>query len=195
MSNVNVTSLKKTIPHGTIITAGSDAARGMRVHDMAEELYGKMNRGRGADFPDVRNDIKSRKKGTNAAMSVGTMSIPEIIATPFKQSPLYEKLHTITEVSIDEDDFGIQRIGETEIVHVHEMTDEIERDYETCRALYAKGLTRPATTKEAPFGYFEEIYRDTGSPNQRKFRIRSTAWQKIKTASKTAEQRDKLFEF
>ena len=195
MSNIKITGLKKAIPEGTIITADSDAARGMQVHDMAESVYGKMHRGRGADYPNVRNDIKSRKKGTNAAMSIGTMSIPEIVSTPFKQSPLYEKLHTITEVSIDENDMGIQIVGKSEIVRVHEMMDEIERDYETCRALYAKGLTRPATTKEAPFGYFEEIYRETGNPNQRKFRIRSTGWQKIKTASKTAELRDKLFEF
>ena len=190
-----ITGIKKSIPTGTVITADSNAARGMQVHDLAENLYGRMNRGRGADYPEALGDIKSRKKGTNAAMSVGTMSIREIIATPFKQSPLFGKLQHIVEVSIDEDIFGGQTVGESELVRVHEMSREIESDYETCRALYAKGLTRPATTEEAPFGYFEKIYQEGVSPDQRKFRIRSTGWSRIKTASRTAELRDKLFEF
>jgi hypothetical protein len=193
--SVTVTGIKKTISKGTAITADSNAVRGMQVHDLAENLYGKMNRGRGADYPELLSDIKSRKKGTNAAVSIGTMRIQEIIATPFKQSPLFEKLYSIVEISIDEDIFGGQTVGESELIHVHEMAEEIERDYETCRKLYARGLTRPATTEEAPFGYFEKIYQEGVSPDQRKFRIRSTGWSKIKTASRTAELRDKLFEF
>lgn len=167
----------------------------MQVHDMAEGIYGKMNKGQGADFPDVRNDIKSRKTDTNAAMTVGSMTIPDIVSTPFKQTTLYQKLHTVTEVSIDEDYRGKQTVGKSELVRVHEMINEIERDYETCRSLLAKGLTRPATTKEAPFGYFEEMYDGRQNSQQRKFRIRSTGWGKIKSASRTAEQRDKFFEF
>jgi hypothetical protein len=194
MNNVTVSGLKKTLTPGTVITADSDAARGMQVHDMVQDLYGtRMNPGRGADYPDTNHEIKSRKKGTNAAMSIGTMSIPEIIATPFKSSPIYNKLNTISEVTIQDTDRATV-IGETELVKVYEMIDQLERDYETARRIFASGDTRPANTKEAPFGYFEEIYRRTGNPNQRKFRIRSNGWNKIKTASRTADTRSKFFD-
>jgi hypothetical protein len=194
MSNVTVSGLKKTLTPGTIITADSDSARGMQVHDMVQDLLGtKMNQGRGADYPEANHEIKSRKKDTNAALSIGTMRIDEIISTPFELSAIAAKLNTIQEVSIYEDN-NLSVIGETELVKVYEMTDEIKRDYETCRSIFARGETRPATTKEAPFGYFEEIYSKSSNPNLRKFRIRSTGWEKIKTASRTADTRSKLFE-
>lgn len=95
---VNLTGLKTKIKPGLMFTReiiekldkGDDGAVGRYLEDMLISEGYNLNRGRGPDLFGVI-DVKSRRFKSKSPMSVGTMSVNDIIKTPWAASNIRKK--------------------------------------------------------------------------------------------------------
>lgn len=148
---------------------------GRAFEDIMEEDYGvQVNRSTGVDDPRFKIEYKTRDLDAVSPQTVATMSVEEIIATPYYQSAIFKKFQqqiriktrNMTIVEAELYDFSPKQIQEV-----------IGRAYEHARAQLTANpsLIRTASGNEGTgyWGYFEATNKS--SPNSRSFRINPNA--------------------
>ena len=146
---------------------------------------------KGVDVDKLNLEMKTRKRGSAAPHTTGSMTYTDIINTPWKDTLFAAKRQRVHE-AIHDDTFT----GKNEIVHESiidmtkpEIQNLLERDYEIARAMLKNaGSTATGTIVGGEFGILEH----KGS-NSWAHRIPNSGYKKIKRIA--ASMFDKLFEF
>jgi hypothetical protein len=147
-----------------------------------------VNTGKGKDLPNEDIEIKSRKNGSSSYHSVGTMTIEDIIKTPYEQSIIYEKFQRQVRVHYD----NTRRIVTNS--RVYDFTDPLIQDkvkeaYEKARQVFIDGYEGDWVRK-SNWGLFE---RKRGY-NSYTFRIPDKAMREFETISSNSRTFKNLFE-
>jgi hypothetical protein len=135
---------------------GGDAGRACEY--LLEDIGISINRGQGCDIPEIGWEVKCRKGTATSAQTVATMRPENVISTPYRLSPIYEKIRkqlrfTSNEldviIAIDLCDFDQPQIQEL-----------LESAYEHARALIKANPAISYTPYEGFWGYFEKTKKD-----------------------------------
>ena len=149
MAKAKLTALKRGLQANETfaknsITYDGPGAVGMMIEDALETRGNKVNRGPGVDLPAMNLESKSRNEDSSSPHSVGSMSIDNIINTPWAGSSLRDK--TITQLRTkwknkDSDTIVITGSKVYDFSSRH-IQDKIEEDYEHARTLLKNGVKK-----------------------------------------------------
>lgn len=172
---LKIKTLKNVIPHGTPVPVakGVDAGNsvGLWVEKHMKDKGFPINKGKGPDLPGM--ELKSRKKGTRSAMSLGNMTTKDIIDTPWEKSAIKEKIKRIALVNWDSD------VGEVTGV------DQIDTVNDDCQAILKDGYeaSRSAITSNTDIKYGGGIYLERKKGENWQLRANTTGLRRLKDAS------------
>jgi hypothetical protein len=98
---VKPTQIKHGIAVGTVLKVdkGNPGAIGMQVHEHIAQHGHNMNPSDGCDMPDLKVEVKSRKRGSRSAHTIGTVSIDTVLNCEYEQTVLYEKSQHVYKVT------------------------------------------------------------------------------------------------
>lgn len=170
-------------------SVGADV--GKVVEDTLEDLGYIVNRGKGVDIPGLGIEVKTRRDGATSARQIGTMTMKDIINTPYRLSPIKDKFQQqfIVKhrdnviISADVYDFSNAQIQAL-----------IEHTFEECRVEMAKyvncsGDTLPSYVRGNDcLGYWEHH-----NSNSYQFRIAGSVMEKLERMAMNCS--NPLFEF
>lgn len=93
--------IKQGIAIGTElhVDPGNHGAIGMQVHDHIAQQGHHMNPSDGCDMPDLKVEVKSRKRDSKSAHTIGTVSIDTVLNCEYEQTVLYEKYQHVYKVT------------------------------------------------------------------------------------------------
>lgn len=139
-SPLKIKTLKNVFQPGTAVPVNKDIIVGNKVgiflENKLEKLGFPVNRGKGADLAGM--EIKSRKRGTTSAITLGSMITDDIINTPWDECAIKKKIERMSIVNWDSDFAEI--IGTDVLDTTSDACQEILRDaYEHARAAIAAG--------------------------------------------------------
>jgi hypothetical protein len=143
---------------------------GRAIEDIFEDEYGvTINRGAGPDSPMFGIDIKSRDLDSVSPQTVATMSVNDIIQTPYRQSAVFEKFQQQIRIKTRNNTIVEADLYDFRPSYIQE---KIESAYEYARAQLIKNPYLRATTSGPDgigrWGYFENT---NNRENSRSFRI------------------------
>ena len=146
---------------------------------------------KGADIKKLDLELKTRKRGSKAPHTTGTMVYDDIISTPWNQTTFAQKRQRIQE-AIHDDTFAVENEIVSEKIYdltKPEIQDLLEHDYEIARAeLDNLGPNATGTIRGGQFGILEHKGGNTWA-----HRIPDSGYQKLKNlASSTV---DDLFDW
>jgi hypothetical protein len=135
--------------------SGNEGNVGKFIEQHMNDRGFKMNTGSGVDLPDYNLEIKTRKRGSKAPHTIGTMTYEDIVKTPYNQSPVFKKLQSQHRVEYDD---NFRQVTNTRVVHLNkpEIQDKFEQSYEACRqSLIQTGNIKQGTVRGGDYGIFE----------------------------------------
>ena len=135
---------------------GGDAGRACEF--LLEDIGFIINRGAGCDIPELGWEVKCRKGTATSAQTVTTMRPENIIATPYKLSPVYEKIKKQLRFTTNDEDIIIS----IDLCNFDQpqIQDLIESAYEHARSLIKANPEISYTPYEGFWGYFEKTKKD-----------------------------------
>jgi hypothetical protein len=142
------------------------------------------------DLPDFKVDNKSRKKGSNAFHTVGSMTNEDILNTPdFKNSRFYHKVQNQNQVTYDPD---FMKVVDVRLVDfdVDITQEKLTEGYADCREQMLAGCTAKEIKSKNGWVVFDRY----GHHNSTRMRITNKAMKKIHNLSGTRDQIKKHFE-
>ena len=142
------------------------------------------------DMPEYNIDNKTRKKGSNANHTVGSMTIPDIIATPaWEETGFYPKVQNQNQVTWDP---IFREVADVKIVDMAlpEIQSKLRDAYEDLRRQLVAGVRTKTITSSNGWAVFDGF----NHPNSYRYRITNTAMKQILTISAMRDSL-KLFDF
>lgn len=131
---------------------------GRAAEDLVESMGIPINRGSGCDIPAVGWEIKTRKHTATSAQTVTAMMPEAIVSTPYRFSPVYEKIKKQLRFTTDDKDV-IVSIDLCDFDQP-QIQDLIEFAYEEARKKISANLDIGYTPYEGLWGYFERTKKD-----------------------------------
>jgi len=188
MTTVKVKNLKKGPKAGDDVPYYQAYGNNGRhfEREFAKNYY--VNTGKGKDMPNEGIEIKSRKNGSSSYHSVGTMTVEDIINTPYERSIIHDKFQQQVRVHYDD----TRRIVTSS--RVYDFTDpliqsRVKEAYEKARTAITNGyLTN--WVRESDWGLFE---KKRGSDSYT-FRIPDNVMKDFETISSNSKTMKKFFE-
>jgi hypothetical protein len=139
---------------GMVLPTNHGGEAGRTVENLIESMGLIFNRGSGQDLPALGIEVKTRELTATSPQTIGSITIKDLISTPYPQSQLCSKFqkqlriktlsHVITEAKIY--NFGLEHIQ-------HKMA----ASYENGRAQVAKDPDQTYYPINGHWGYFERI--------------------------------------
>lgn len=133
VKKVKIKELKETLV-GKIVPQQDSGNVGMYLHDELGKKDKRMNSGPGVDWPYCDTEFKTRNRGSTASHTIGTMTIKDIVQTPYKKSPIREKLRTQRRVEFD-NTFNVVTSDEIVDLDIDFIQESIESAYEEARKI------------------------------------------------------------
>jgi hypothetical protein len=136
---------------------GGDAGRA--CEDLLEDIVGiTINRGQGCDIPEIGWEVKCRKGTATSAQTVAMMRPENIIVTPYRLSPVYEKIQK--QLRFTTNDLDVIIAIDLCDFDQPQIQDLLEAAYENARKLLTKNINLEYTPYEGYWGYFEKTRKD-----------------------------------
>lgn len=142
------------------------------------------------DLPQYNIDNKTRKKGSKASHTVGSMTIDAIKSTPiWEETTFYKKSLNQNQIEWDPDFLEIshQTILDMDLP---EIQSALKNAYDNLRSKILAGDRRKNIVSDCGWAVFDGYNHH----NSYRYRITNKAMQKIKNMSKSRDSRKKLFE-
>lgn len=160
---LKLTGIKPFLQNTEMPTDLPDCHRGQYIEQIFANNGFKINPGRGADFPDIKVDVKSRKIESRSPYTIATCSEKHIIENPYKTSLVFEKFQYWTQplysdtfkeiVSHKNYDFTNKKIQQ-----------RVEQGYNACRDKLINGVD-PKKTYISHKGSYIRFERVKSSKN------------------------------
>lgn len=157
---------------------------GRALEDMIEQDYGiTVNRGAGADSLIFGIEYKTRDLDSISPQTVATMSVDDIINTPYRESNVFKKFQQQIRVKTKDNVIIEADLYDFRPDHIQE---KIEAAYEHARSQLAKDKTMRATVSGPDglgyWGYFENT---NNRENSRSFRINPNGMEDYENMAKS----------
>ena len=191
MKKARVKIIKNNVKIGTRIPLTASASEVGRFVDFTMSKNGhKIDKTGLVDMPDYEVDNKSRKKGSQASHTVGSMTIDDITNTPnFNNTRYRHKVQNQNRVTYDS--------NFSEIVDVHLLDMDIDliqeklaEGYNDCRNQLLQGKR----SKEIKSKNGWVVFDGYGHDNSYRMRIPNTAMKKIQNISGSRDTYKRFFE-
>jgi hypothetical protein len=143
------------------------------------------------DMPEYGIDNKTRKKGSKANHTVGSMTIPAITNTPdWEDTGYFPKAQNQNQVTWDP---VFQEISEVKILDMAlpEIQSKLKEAYEDLRTQVIEGVRTKTITSSNGWAVFDGYCHD----NSYRYRITDKAMKQIKTISAARDALKRNFEF
>jgi hypothetical protein len=178
----------KTSLKGRKVSTNKNGSAGRQIENLVEQDGFIINRGKGCDLqlaPDASVEIKTRDLSATSPQSVGAMKLDAIKVTPYKVSPIYDKIQQQYRVKTKDRVVVTDEIYDFSGWSVQSL---IEEAYEEARKQIIAGNTSDYIygTK---WGYFERTNKKSHSWQ---FRLSDGAMKKLEQLSKSTF--DNIFE-
>jgi len=190
MKSARVKTIKNNIAVGTPIpNFTQDHEAGHWVDQSMIDKGHRVDTTGAVDLPEYGIDNKSRKYGSKASWTIGSMTIDNIIATPnWEDTRFYKKCKNQNQVKYSTD------FMEVVDVHILDMDidliqHKLQQDYTDLRQCVVNG----DRSKEIK-GHWV-VFDGYGHSNSYRMRITNNAMQKIKNISGSRDTVKKLLEF
>jgi hypothetical protein len=147
-------NLIKRLIVGKQLPSNINGDAGRAVERLLEDLGIEINRGSGPDILAIGWEVKSRKETATSAQTVTGMYADEIINTPYKLSPVYEKIKKQLRVTSNDKDviINVQLVDFDQA----QIQDILEAGYEHARKQISKNQNITCTSYKGFYGYFEQ---------------------------------------
>jgi hypothetical protein len=183
----------KGLPTGTPIPMKQHNGNvGRKVEEMYKDRGFNTSKGT-VDLPDYGIEIKTRKNSTTASNTIGSMTIQDIIDTPYKKTTIYQKLQKQQRIKYDDaiDIYGHSTVTSDKTYDFSDpyIQDKLEKDYEILRSKIISGC-RNKEIKASGWAWLDG-YSCTGSY---RFRIPHNTMIDMETISSTAKSFNRHFD-
>jgi hypothetical protein len=125
---------------------------------LLESIGININRGAGCDIPEIGWEVKCRKGTATSAQTVTSMHPSNVIVTPYRLSPVYEKIQK--QLRFTSNDLDIIIAIDLCDFDQPQIQDLIEIGYEHARSLIRANPNITYTPYEGFWGYFEKTKKD-----------------------------------
>ncbi len=190
---IRIKKLKAGIPVGTEIPERQQYGNvGRWIHDKMKDHGYDVVDGKGVDIPSMGVEIKSRKIESNSYHTVGTISIRDILCTPYDMSIIKEKFQQQYRVHYSDEGQVVVSEGIVDLTDEY-IQSKVREAFEAARKKVIQNEENgyhPPYVKGTEWGHFEI----TDSCGSYRFRISNPAMKKLEKISKNADIFGKLFE-
>ena len=191
MKNARVKTIKNNITVGTPIpNFKHDGSSGIWLDDVMESNGHRVDHTGTLDLPEYGIDNKSRKKGSHAHHTVGSMTINAIKESPeFKKTKFHKKVQNQNQVTYDP---VFKEVSSVNIVDmdIDIVQQKLEEGYNDCRRQLLSGVR----SKEIKSANGWVVFDGYGSDDSYRMRITNTAMKKIHNISNSRDTFSKHFE-
>jgi hypothetical protein len=181
----------------SVPTFDSDSGLGMWIDQQYANKGHKVDiRGNRPDLPEYGIDNKSRKKGTKAAHTVGSMTVKNILVNPSVfETPFWTKLANQNHIEIDTD---FNEISSVQLMDfdLKEIREGVQAAYASCREQLAKAVKSGGELpKNITSSNGWAVLDGYGKNNANSYRLRITSsrMKKMKALSGSRDTYNKLF--
>jgi hypothetical protein len=143
---------------GKQISNNINGDAGRECENLLESIGVRINRGTGCDIPEVGWEVKCRKGTATSAQTVTSMHPENIISTPYRASPVYQKIRK--QLRFTTNDLDIIVSIELCDFDQPQIQDLLEMAYEHARSLIINNPKISYTPYEGYWGYFEKTKKD-----------------------------------
>ena len=192
MKKARVSVIKNNIEEGTKIpNVKNDCEIGQWADDMMAEKGHVIDKNGIVDIPEYGIDNKTRKKGSKANHTVGSMTIQAIETTPrWEDTHYYKKSQNQNQIEWDSDFLEISDVTVLDM-DIDLIQEKLKEGYEDARKqLIAKNRSKEIKSKN---GWV--VFDGYGHPNSYRMRITDKAMKKIKAISGARDTFKKHFEY
>jgi hypothetical protein len=141
---------------GLQLPTNKEGHAGRALESVLESLGVPINKGSGADILAYGLEVKTRKETASSAQTVATMSIEDIINTPYKNSNVYKKFQQQLRVKTNELDIIVS--ADIYDFDQPQIQDLIESAYEHARKQIVANNHIGYTSYVGHWGYFEQCH-------------------------------------
>jgi hypothetical protein len=141
---------------GQQLPTNKDGHAGRALELLLETLGVTINKGAGADILAYGLEVKTRKETASSAQTVATMSIKDIINTPYKESNIYQKFQQQLRIKTNELDIIVS--AEIYDFDQPQIQDLVEQGYEFARKQIITNNCIGYTSYVGHWGYFEQCH-------------------------------------
>lgn len=139
---------------GMTLPTNKDGHAGRFVEEIFNTAGMKVNRGAGVDLPAYDLEIKSREITATSAHTIADMSVDDIIAIDYKNSPVYEKIQRQFRVHTKDNVVVSAEVYDFSSLHIQHL---IELAYEHARQQLIQNPGLTYTPYIGFYGYFEKV--------------------------------------
>jgi len=153
-----IVSLIRNLIIGRQLPTNQHGEAGRAAEDLLESVGVPINRGAGCDIQEFDWEVKTRNDSATSAQTIATIHPNDVIAYPYKQSPIYTKFRkrlritTSTQNTIDNTIIAVDLI-DFDQPHVQDL---IESAYEHGRQQITANPGIGYTNYVGYYGYFEQ---------------------------------------
>ena len=157
---------------------------GRALEDILEDDFGiTVNRGTGPDNPMFGIEYKTRDLDSTSAQTIASMSVSDIIKTPYRESVIFKKFQQQIRVKTKNTIIVEAELYDFRPEHIQ---DKIESAYEHARAQLVKNkdlqITLSGPDSVGRWGYFEN---SNNRENIRSFRVSQSCMDDYESMAKT----------
>ena len=174
--NFKITALNKATKTlvGMRVPEQKNGNVGHLVEDVMTEVGYPIDRQATVDLPDLKVEVKTRTAEATSAHAVGSMTVNDIIATPYQSSTVKEKFQQQYRVTHS----GTFR--EVTSAKIYDFSDTyiqglVERDYEAGRAIFAEIQKNGSSYPKYVRGANTDFYWEKKDGNSYAFRASDSA--------------------
>ena len=157
---------------------------GRAFEDMLEKDYKiTVNRGKGPDNPMFGIDYKTRDLDSVSPQTVASMSVDDIIKTPYRESEVFKKFQQQIRIKTKNNTIVEADLYDFRARHIQE---KMEAAYEYARSQIIKNKTIRATVSGPDgIGYWGYFENSNNRENTRSFRVNPSGMDDYETMSKS----------
>ena len=210
MSNLGITRFHDGIPNGTAIPtavllgAKGKGAKGKRQSDgtvgkWAERFliskFFPLEDGTGPDMPSLGIEIKTRTVGTNAMLTVGTMTVNDIDYLMWENTNLFAKLQKMYVIYYDRN-AGVVTKNYIVDLRGSDLQEKFKRAYIKGSKIVTKQESRGIheSVKCSDYGFFEPRFVNYRFSGSFAFRIPTKGWRMVENEALGRRTFNRLFE-
>jgi hypothetical protein len=191
MKKIRVKKIKDNITTGTRIPVfHQDCDAGIHFDQEMAKKGHVIDKTGLVDMPEYGVDNKSRKKGSHAYHTVGSMTIDNIIDTAdFKNTRYYHKVQNQNQVTYDSDFLEVSSVVLLDM-DIDLIQEKLAEGYNDCRDQLVNGVRDKEIKSKNKWVVFDGYVH----PNSYRMRITNTAMKKIHNISGTRDTYTNFFE-
>jgi hypothetical protein len=191
MKKTRVKEIKNNITTGTKIPVfQKDGDAGIYIDQLMVNKGHAVDKNGLVDMPEYGVDNKSRKKGSHAHHTVGSMTIDNIISTPdFKNTRYYHKVQNQNQVTYDSDFLEVCDVVLLDM-DIELIQEKLAEGYNDCREQLINGVRDKEIKSKNKWVVFDGYVHH----NSYRMRITNSAMKKIHNISGVRDTYKNLFE-